>query len=34
MFEEKSVVRIGIEEDYDVFYDEISGEVWVSERME
>jgi len=34
MFEEKKIVKVGEEGDYEVFYDEISGDVWFSEKME
>ena len=30
---EKKIIRIGREVDYDVFYDDESGEIWFSDRM-
>ena len=33
MVEGRKYVRIGREVDYDVFYDDESGEVWFSDRM-
>lgn len=33
MVEGKKIIRIGREVDYDVFYDEVSGDVWFSVRM-
>lgn len=33
MVEGRKYVRIGREVDYDVFYDDESGEIWFSDRM-
>ena len=34
MVEGKKIIRIGREVDYDVFYDEGSGDVWFSVRID